>query len=163
MQVAFQHQMRDDEMGYPQLGYKHKDLNLFTRIVKVADAYDAMTQARPYRQPMTEAQALQELLASTETVYDRILVKVFANVLGVYPVGISVKLNTGEVATVYRENPDIDYKDKPVVRVYADAQGRKVDKLVDLMEKDMGIFKYWIVPFDEQELDLDVSDFISIM
>ena len=162
MQAAFQHQMRDDEMGYPRLE-RNDELNLFTKIVKVADGFDAMTQDRPYRRAMTEAQALQELLSLTDTVYERIFIKILANVLGVYPIGVSVKLNTGEMGMVHEENPDPDYKDKPVVRVYADAHGRRIDKVVDLMEKEMGIFKYWIVPFDEKELDLDVSDFISVM
>jgi HD-GYP domain-containing protein (c-di-GMP phosphodiesterase class II) len=162
MQATFYHQMRDDEMGYPQLGQK-KEMDVLTRIVKVADAFDAMVHDRPYRNAMTEAQALQELLSLTDTVYERVFIKILANALGVYPVGVSVKLNTGEVGKVHQDNPDLDYQDKPVVRIYADAHGRKIDKVVDLMEKEAGVFKYWIVPFDEKELDLDVSDFISIM
>ncbi len=162
IQVTFQHQMREDDMGYPQTIHKEV-LNLYTRIIKVADAFDAMTTDRPHRPMKDEEVAFHEIMDQSDTAYERLLVKVLVNIMGVYPVGTSVKLNTGEIGIVQEQNPDHDYRDKPVVRVYADAYGKSIDKTVNLMEKEFGVFKYWIVPFDQHELDLNVSEFISIM
>ena len=46
--------------GYP-LGIKGEDIPLECRILSIADAYDAMTSERPYRQPISHEAALEEL------------------------------------------------------------------------------------------------------
>jgi HD-GYP domain-containing protein (c-di-GMP phosphodiesterase class II) len=48
-----------DGKGYPQ-GLKGEAIPLLSRILSVCDAYDAMTQDRPYRKAMSEAKAIQE-------------------------------------------------------------------------------------------------------
>lgn len=55
------HHERWDGLGYPH-GKKGQDISLGGRILTVADAYDAMTSKRSYRQALSHEQALQELL-----------------------------------------------------------------------------------------------------
>ncbi|MDB5098066.1 MAG: diguanylate cyclase with sensor [Cyanobacteria bacterium RYN_339] len=61
--IVRHHHERVDGSGYPD-GLKGQDIPLLARILSVADAFDAMTTARPYRQAMTPDQALHELRRS---------------------------------------------------------------------------------------------------
>ncbi len=67
--------------GYP-LGLKGEETPLACRILAIADAYDAMTNSRPFREPKTSAQALRELKKCAGTQFDPQLVEVFLEVIG---------------------------------------------------------------------------------
>lgn len=62
--------------GYPQ-GLAGEGIPLLARIVAIADAYEAMTSGRPYRSPMSDADALEELKRCAGTQFDPGLVDVF--------------------------------------------------------------------------------------
>lgn len=62
--------------GYP-LGLKGEEIPLECRILAIADAYDAMTSIRPYRQALTHHQAIEELKKNAGIQFDPKLVKVF--------------------------------------------------------------------------------------
>ena len=63
--------------GYP-LGLERDKTPLQARIVKVADAYDAMTSDRPYRPGLGDAEAVRRLEAASGTEFDPDIVKAFA-------------------------------------------------------------------------------------
>jgi diguanylate cyclase (GGDEF)-like protein/PAS domain S-box-containing protein len=65
-----------DGRGYP-LGLSGEDIPLPCRILAIADAYDAMTSDRPYRNALTHEQAIQELRTNAGTQFDPRLVKLF--------------------------------------------------------------------------------------
>ena len=80
-------------------------------------------------------EALRKMLYRQGTFYDPVLLKVFINVVGAYPVGTLVFLNTGELGIVFKINSD-DLA-RPVVRLIADRQGAKESPLeVDLSKTD---------------------------
>lgn len=62
--------------GYP-LGLQHDTTPLEARIVKIADAYDAMTSDRPYRAGMSDAEAVRRLEEASGTEFDPAIVKAF--------------------------------------------------------------------------------------
>jgi HD-GYP domain-containing protein (c-di-GMP phosphodiesterase class II) len=62
--------------GYP-LGLERETTPLQARIVKIADAYDAMTSDRPYRPGMSDAEAVRRLEAASGTEFDPAIVKAF--------------------------------------------------------------------------------------
>jgi putative nucleotidyltransferase with HDIG domain len=66
-----------DGTGYPR-GLKAEETPLHARIVKVADAYDAMTSDRPYRRGMSHAEALAVLKKVTGSQMDPAVVEAFA-------------------------------------------------------------------------------------
>ncbi len=66
--------------GYP-LGLKGEEIPLECRILAIADAYDAMTNPRPYREAMTRQQALKELIRCSGVQFDPRLVSMFIQVL----------------------------------------------------------------------------------
>ncbi|MEO2054075.1 MAG: HD-GYP domain-containing protein [Nitrospira sp.] len=133
---AFEHHLNYDLSGYPKLANKRK-LSLLGRIICIVDCYDALTASRVYsRTPFPPDKALKFMIAKSGTAFDPILLKLFVNAIGVYPIGTLVMLNTGEMGIVYSSNPNPEKSDRPKVRIILDASGVEVDeKVVDLTEK----------------------------
>lgn len=162
MVVSFEHHLKLDLSGYPQLSFK-KDLNLFSRIVTIADVYDSMTSGRVYaRTPLTPDEALRRMLGNERKTFDPVLLKVFINMLGIYPVGSLVILDTGEVGVVMKANPT--ELSRPEVAIIADKAGKK-DKTetVDLTKIDEKTEKYKrtiLKTFDPRRYKLDIARYI---
>lgn len=76
-----QHHERYDGKGYPNR-HDSETLLLESRILTIADAFDAMTSDRPYRQAMPVEVAIQELRAHAGTQFDPDLVQQFITALG---------------------------------------------------------------------------------
>ena len=75
------HHERPDGNGYPY-GIAGDAIPLEARILAVADAYEAMTADRPYRDAMHRADAMAELEAGTGSQFDPDVVRVFSEVVG---------------------------------------------------------------------------------
>lgn len=75
-QIALTHHERWDGRGYPQ-GLSRDETPLWGRIVAVADAYDAMTNDRPYRPAMSHEQAVAIIRAERERQFDPEVVDAF--------------------------------------------------------------------------------------
>ncbi|HEX8950139.1 MAG TPA: HD domain-containing phosphohydrolase [Dissulfurispiraceae bacterium] len=73
--IAYHHE-RYDGKGYPY-GIAGEQIPLYSRIIAVADAFDAMTSTRPYRKGMPEGQALSILEQNSGTQFDEKLVSAF--------------------------------------------------------------------------------------
>lgn len=73
------HQERIDGLGYPE-GLRREQIPFLSRIVYIADAFDAMISDRPYRQALPEQKALDELATHAGSQFDPNLVKVFLRV-----------------------------------------------------------------------------------
>lgn len=69
-----------DGSGYPE-GLVRTEIPLIGRIIAVADAYDAMTSARPYRDALTRQQALEELKRNAGHQFDPAIVKIFSKII----------------------------------------------------------------------------------
>jgi hypothetical protein len=77
-----------------------------------------------------------KILYAGEGGHDRLLVKAFANVLGLYPAGVLVELDTGDVAIVAQQHPDPKLGTRPRVKILVDARGQNVEgQVVDLTER----------------------------
>ena len=74
------HHERYDGTGYPE-GLRGKAIPLGSRIISVADAYQAMTEDRPYRRALAVDQAVAQLVAGSGTQFDPDVVQAFARVL----------------------------------------------------------------------------------
>lgn len=121
MIVAYEHHQRHDLMGYPESatgGEQH----IFSKIVAVCDAYDAMTTMRPFRREIRPDKALAVLMQGRGKAYDPGVTKALVAMLGIYPMGAVVKLDDGSTAVVYRVNNDDLLH--PRVKVLAEPSGR---------------------------------------
>jgi len=78
--IVVAHHERWDGHGYPH-GLAQSAIPLGARILTVVDSYDAMTSERPYRPPLSDAQARSELLRCAGSQYDPQVVEVFLLVL----------------------------------------------------------------------------------
>ena len=103
-ELAALHHERIDGSGYPK-GLKGPQIGLIGCIAGLIDSYDAMTETKPYRDPIPPAQALQLLYAERGTKYDGPLVEQFIQCIGTYPVGAVVELHSGEIGIVIARNP----------------------------------------------------------
>jgi HD-GYP domain-containing protein (c-di-GMP phosphodiesterase class II) len=147
--VAHEHHMKMDLTGYPKT-IRQRTLGMFSRIVAVADGFDAATTRRVYSTTAIEPdQVLKEMWDNPKRGYDRVVVKALINLIGVYPVGTCVILDTLEVAIVAATNPDTQQLNRPVVRIAVDVDGATVPLpgvQVSLTEKDeSGAYKRSIV------------------
>lgn len=77
-EYALTHHERIDGKGYPQ-GLKGEEIPLFSRIIGICDAYEAMTADRPYRKALSKEFAINELKHCAGTQFDAKLVDVFIN------------------------------------------------------------------------------------
>jgi len=121
--VAHEHHMKSDLTGYPR-SIRPRSLGIFSRIVAVADGFDAATTRRAYQTiPIEPDQVLREMWTNPRRGYDPIVVKALINLIGVYPIGTCVILDTFEVGIVSQANPDREFLNRPVVRIAIDPTG----------------------------------------
>jgi HD-GYP domain-containing protein (c-di-GMP phosphodiesterase class II) len=137
--TAHEHHMKTDFTGYPRT-VRPRDVGIFSRIVAVADGFDAATTRRSYQTtPIEPDQVLREMWQNPKRGYDTILVKALINLIGIYPVGTCVILDTFEVAIVSAPDPDGQQLNRPMVRVAVDVDGATVPPpgtVVSLTDRD---------------------------
>ncbi len=159
--VAFQHHLNFDMTGYPKIR-ERVDLDFYTKIVSIADQYDAMTSSRVYQRiPLPPDRALSIMMDRAGREIDPILFKFFVNMVGVYPVGSLVLLDTREMGLVYECNPI--HADRPRVMVIVNSEGKKIEgKVIDLTEKDdSGRFKRSIVKtLDPNKYKVNLAEYM---
>jgi putative nucleotidyltransferase with HDIG domain len=127
--VAFEHHMRRDRTGYPAAVQRDR-LNLATMLCSIADVYDAMRSQRKYQQAFPTDRIKAVLERNDGQQFDQHLVRRFVQLIGIYPPGNLVRLNTDEVAVVLRVYaPD---PHRPRVRVVLDPSGARVPKPYDV-------------------------------
>ncbi len=79
--VVRHHHEKFDGSGYPD-GLSEKSIPVMSRIVSIADAYDAMTSVRAYRKkPLTKTQAIEELVKNAGTQFDSQIVELFVKLI----------------------------------------------------------------------------------
>jgi HD-GYP domain-containing protein (c-di-GMP phosphodiesterase class II) len=127
--VAFEHYRRITTKGVDQGA-----TDLYSRIVKIANVYDALTTDRPWRKAYLPDEALSVMMFKMTDQLDPLLLKVFVNTLGLYPVGTLVRLSTGEMGLVVFGGGEGERVTRPIVALLT-ANGR-TQGTVDLTEKD---------------------------
>jgi len=144
----FEHHVRYDHSGYPSID-KRRPISLFGRILTIVDVFDAITSPRIYRPTsMSPDQALGYMLSDSGKYYDPVLLKVFINMLGVYPVGTLLKFDTGEMGLALHANNDRD-QTRPIVQLLIQGEDKSYEKgkVIDLGERNpvTGTYKRTIV------------------
>jgi HD-GYP domain-containing protein (c-di-GMP phosphodiesterase class II) len=80
MPILLYHHERFDGSGYP-FGLAGGNIPIEARIFTIVDAYDAMTQDRPYRDAMTHEQAMQEIYQHNGSQFDPAVVNGFDDLM----------------------------------------------------------------------------------
>lgn len=163
MITAYEHHMKTDLTGYPKT-LRPRTLSVYSKIIAVADAFDAATSRRAYQTvPLQPAEVLKEMWENPRRGQDPVLVKAFINLTGIYPVGTCVLLDTYEIAVVHSANPDPSQLHRPVVRIVTSPEGAKMGDgvLTDLGDLNGdGTFKRSIIKVvDPDRFGIRPSDY----
>jgi len=129
--VVLEHHERMDGSGYP-LGLKGECIHPFSKIVAVADVYDALTSDRIYRRKVKPYKVVEYLTNPCIKHFDSTVIRSFIKTIAIYPLGTGVVLNTGEKGIVVKLNSA--HPTRPVVRIIfnADGEAKKSYEEVDL-------------------------------
>lgn len=161
LRATLEHHIKADMTGYPKL-WKQRPPDLFSKIIEIADCFDAATTSRPYRpDPRRSDLILKEMVEKSGSDFDPVLLKVFIDMVGVFPVGSLVVLDTEEIAVVVESNPDPTLLDRPRVKLITDTEGNTMDgDIVDLSDYDKKTNRYMrtiVMPLDAHSYGIDVS------
>jgi len=164
MVASFEHHMNYNASkgGYPKVRHPYRP-HVIGRIVAIADCFDAMTTKRIYvKKAMPRDKALSYMLSQAGAKFDPVLLRLFANMIGVYPVGTIVRLASGRLAVVVASSSAPDQTHRPRVRPITDAAGiERESPEIDLGEVGAdGTYPDEIVaPVDPESLGIDPSKY----
>lgn len=153
LSAAFEHHQRYDLKGYPVV---HKKLTLhpYSRIVSIADTFDAMTTDRIYQRRVLPDVALKIMSQGFGSIFDPIVLQAFITCLGVFPVGSLVRLSDDRLAFVakYHERSHLD---RPILYLFTESKA-----LIDLASSDARDLKILHSEFPEDH-DLNANEIMA--
>ena len=121
-EAAYQEQEREDGSGYPR-GLKGESIHEYAKIIGLSAIYTAMLQPRPQRERKIPFEIIKEIIEQNKEQFPRHLIRIVIEEFSVFPVGLYVKLNTGEIARVVRTNKLTPMK--PTIEALIDSHGRR--------------------------------------
>lgn len=129
--VILQEHERRDGSGYPNR-LTGEQIDEMALVIGLADVFEALMNSRPYRSGVSPHRAIRALLVNGKTVFPYHLLKALADQLSIYPLGTTVRLNTGETGVVFQLNRQ--YPLRPILQVSQQAASGHVpvSKTVDL-------------------------------
>jgi HD-GYP domain-containing protein (c-di-GMP phosphodiesterase class II) len=132
LHVSRQHHMRLDGSGYPEEP-EAESIDEYSRIVGLADVYEAMVHPRVYRDKFLPLEAMQEILRSKKG-FEHRLIKILIEKIGIYPIGSLVELNTKETAEVIELDNSAHLRPVAKFKIIRDADGGslKLNKVLDM-------------------------------
>lgn len=155
--VAFEHNIPYDMSGPPKKLYGKDTLNLISMMISISEYYDKLRSKPSYHKDGGPEKAYEEMMKLSGTRFHPDLLKNFFSLVGVYPPGTLVELDTKEVGLVIQCSA-LDIK-RPQVEILYDAKGNKYEEpsIVNLLEKDKkGKFKWTIVKSVAPREDLEL-------
>jgi HD-GYP domain-containing protein (c-di-GMP phosphodiesterase class II) len=126
---AYQHHERINGSGYPR-GIKGNEIHEFAKWIGIVDSYDAMTTHRVYKDAMLPHHAVEALYSGSDILYDTSMLQLFRDKVAIYPIGLTVKLNTGQSAIVSDINATCVHR--PIIRVITDEEGMELKAPFDM-------------------------------
>ncbi len=135
--VGLEHHEKFDGSGYPRR-IKGHEISEMSKIVSIVDTYEALTKDRVYREGKDFYDAMKLVLGEGSKKFDPDILKVFINMMSIYPVGCYVQLSNKSVATVIASDPVSPFR--PTVRIIKDEFGDDVaDGTVIKLSKERDI------------------------
>jgi putative nucleotidyltransferase with HDIG domain len=154
LSAAFEHHQRYDLKGYPQV-HRKLQLHPFSRIVAIADTFDAMTTDRIYQRRVLPDVALKIMSQGFGTIFDPVILQAFITSLGAYPVGSVVRLSDHSLAVVVAYDA-MSSIDRPQVILVEDPQKQRIN----LMQPEYLSLRILGSEFPEDH-DIIVADFLD--
>jgi HD-GYP domain-containing protein (c-di-GMP phosphodiesterase class II) len=115
----FEHHLNPDMTGYPKTHFMKK-ISLIGRILHIVDVYEALTSDRSYRpRAFSHNEALRRMWSERGKNFDPLLLKIFIHMIGIYPIGSILELDSGEIGLVF-DYPDESEKALPLLILLVD-------------------------------------------
>lgn len=130
--IVLQHHEKVDGSGYPERRTGDK-ITTLSKIVAIADVYDALTSDRPYRRAMSPNEAIEYLFASGGAHFDYKIIKTFSSAIVPYPEGTLVELSSGDIGVVEEIYPN--YPLRPKIKIIKSSNESKVNVFIDLIKE----------------------------
>jgi len=159
--VAFEHHLKQDLSGYPE-NIGSRKLNLCTMVVSVVDVFDALRSNRAYREGLATDRIKHIMSQQESTAFNRTLLRRFVNLMGLFPIGTVVRLNTEELGVVTQTHPDDPFR--PQVKLIVNGKGETLETplLTNTWDRDArGEFPRAVVEaVDGQQVGIDPLSYI---
>lgn len=145
--IILQTHERLDGSGYPDR-LSNEAIDPLSQFIAIADAYEAMTHVRPWREPLSPPEVIKELIEKEGRGFSSKAVKALLSSLSIYPPSSLVALSTGETARVVKVNKGS--LTRPLVEVLLDPEFAQLQpQLLDLLEYPLTSIER---PLDMKEL-----------
>ena len=133
--MAHFHHVRKDKnllTSYPDVPFE--SVPPIVRFAAIVDVYQALIGKRSYKRNWVPGKAIEYILNRKNSEFDSVMVNLFVETMGTYPVISLVRLNTGDLAFVLIIAPK-DHPDRPVVTIVENAKGERIThhEVLDLM------------------------------
>jgi HD-GYP domain-containing protein (c-di-GMP phosphodiesterase class II) len=131
MELVKHHHERFDGSGYRQ-GSKGTSIPVFAKIAGMVDTYDALVSFRPYAGERSPHEAIRYIYGLRGTLFQPEVVERFMQLVGAFPTGSVIELNTGAVGVVLAQNQQ---RLRPRVALVLDPDKKRMDSpaVVDMM------------------------------
>ncbi len=123
--IVLEHHERCNGSGYPNQ-LQNKEIHQFSKIVAVADIYDALTSDRIFKKKILPHEAAEYLLSVSSSELDPEITRIFLKNIAIYPKGCQVLLNTNQVAVV--QDSYLKMPLRPLVQILTDKKGTPLSK-----------------------------------
>lgn len=135
-----------------------EDEKLIIQILQISDSYEEMTHIRPNKERIIPYDAISVLIKqASQQILDQSLVKLFVDIISIFPVGSYVKLTTGEIGKVVGVNRSMPLRPKIKIVLTQEGTAPKEEVYINLAENT----KIHIVePIDETKLKVDDKKFL---
>ena len=120
LDICLHHHERLDGSGYPH-GLQREAISVHAKMAAICDVYDAITSERPYRPKLDPGRALRQM-AAAQGLFDPLIFQAFVRTVGLYPVGIVVRLKSNRLGVVVAQ--DESSLLKPTVKVFYSIEER---------------------------------------
>src|SRR3990167_5874836 len=115
IEVCWHHHEKMDGSGYPDR-LEGDQISLWARMGAVCDVYDAITSNRPYKSGWDPAESLRKMAEWTKGPFDPAIFHAFVKIIGIYPLGTLVKLESGHLGVTVEQTAKSLLT--PVVKVF---------------------------------------------
>lgn len=130
--IALQHHERPDGLGYPNK-LTNNEINILSKIVSIANAYDELSTGRPNKMPMFPNDVLEYLMSNAGKMFDYDIVNTFCKIVIPFSKGTLVELSNGDIAIVQETIPNFPLR--PIVKVLRSSNIDTVNKEINLINE----------------------------
>jgi HD-GYP domain-containing protein (c-di-GMP phosphodiesterase class II) len=140
LQIVSRHHERWDGSGYPR-GLRFERIGLAAEIAGLVDAFCAMLRNKPYRNAIGHQEALEELFQLRGKQFNPVLMEQFVQCVGLYPIGVLVEFESGEVGVVIQQNRVQRSRPRVLLMLDHDKQPVRDFRLVDLRQPELAALR----------------------